>query len=210
MDIKLNLGCGRKWQMAGWMGLDKNLGHDFDNKLLEEFDNESVDVIYSSHFFEHISSTRGLVLLQDCYRVLIPRGLIRIVVPDTERMWSILQGGDRSVLDESPHFSASAHRTQSLVSVVKEQYGFTGETHHKCWYSPGVVCSFLMFSGFPTGQIFRREFRESQVAELQTEAVLERHTRHTLSGFDSANQKPISLYVEAVKEKSDEEECTGA
>jgi len=42
----------------------------------------SVDVIYSSHTLEHFTREEGILLLKECYRVLKPGGIIRVIVPD--------------------------------------------------------------------------------------------------------------------------------
>jgi hypothetical protein len=47
----------------------------------------SVDVIYHSHFFEHLTRDEGRAFLKDCFRCLKPdSGIMRIVVPDF-RLW---------------------------------------------------------------------------------------------------------------------------
>jgi SAM-dependent methyltransferase len=48
------------------------------------FSNDSFDVVYHSHFLEHLSKDHALKFLQDCYRVCKPNGIIRIVVPDLQ------------------------------------------------------------------------------------------------------------------------------
>jgi SAM-dependent methyltransferase len=42
----------------------------------------SFDVVYHSHFLEHLSRSHGIELLKECWRVLKPNGLLRIAVPD--------------------------------------------------------------------------------------------------------------------------------
>ncbi len=45
----------------------------------------SVEIVYSSHFLEHLRPSQAQRLLKDCYRILVPRGIIRVVVPDLEK-----------------------------------------------------------------------------------------------------------------------------
>ncbi len=45
---------------------------------------ESVDAIYSSHMLEHIVPASAELIIRECYRVLKPGGVLRIVVPDLE------------------------------------------------------------------------------------------------------------------------------
>lgn len=44
----------------------------------------SVDVIYHSHFLEHLPKSSVPSFLKECFRVLKPRGIMRIVVPDLQ------------------------------------------------------------------------------------------------------------------------------
>lgn len=46
------------------------------------FEQDSLDVIYASHFLEHLYFVEAQRLLKECYRVLRPGGIIRMVVPD--------------------------------------------------------------------------------------------------------------------------------
>lgn len=56
--------------------------HDFRKPL--PYRNGSVSVIYSAHMLEHLYKSEQESLISECYRVLIPNGLIRIVVPDLQ------------------------------------------------------------------------------------------------------------------------------
>lgn len=83
----VNIGCGNTWH-SDWINLDispvspeiKRL--DVKNGL--PFLNESVNACYSSHIVEHLSKVETTNFFAECYRVLVPGGVIRIVVPDLE------------------------------------------------------------------------------------------------------------------------------
>jgi len=45
-----------------------------------------VDVAYSSHFLEHIPRHRVEFFLSECFRILKPNGVLRLVLPDFEEM----------------------------------------------------------------------------------------------------------------------------
>ena len=62
------------------MRLDTTLGEESRREVL------SLEVIYHSHFLEHLSDTDGRALLIECYRCLRPGASMRIVVPDLE-LW---------------------------------------------------------------------------------------------------------------------------
>lgn len=48
------------------------------------FNDSAFDYIFSEHMIEHISYEQGLAMLRECYRVLKPKGVIRITTPDLE------------------------------------------------------------------------------------------------------------------------------
>ncbi len=50
------------------------------------FEDNSIDCIYSSHSLEHLYLEQAKRLLKECYRILKPKGIIRIVVPDLKSL----------------------------------------------------------------------------------------------------------------------------
>jgi predicted SAM-dependent methyltransferase len=64
-------------------------GVDFRNFYYEsgdrlDFEDNTFDFIYSEHFFEHLFLEEAFELLKECYRILKPNGVIRIIVPDAD------------------------------------------------------------------------------------------------------------------------------
>lgn len=57
---------------------------------------DSVDVIYSSHTLEHLDRQQGQQFIAECYRMLKPGGILRIVVPDLRHFISQYQAGEFS------------------------------------------------------------------------------------------------------------------
>ena len=83
----LNIGCGTCFHPS-WTNLDLVaqapgiIEHDLCRGL--PFSDESYDAVYHSHVLEHLAPCDGQALLQECFRVLQPGGVIRVVVPDLE------------------------------------------------------------------------------------------------------------------------------
>lgn len=83
----MNLGCGTTFS-AGW----RNLDIDPKDPTVEKWQaqdgipaiTESVDIVYHSHMLEHLSAEDGKSFLTECFRVLKPKGILRIAVPDLE------------------------------------------------------------------------------------------------------------------------------
>ena len=86
----LNLGAGASWSRE-WTNLDLHSGehvrrHDLRKPL--PFTDCVFDAAYSSHVLEHLTPEEGGRLLGEAHRVLRPGGVVRIVVPDLERLCS--------------------------------------------------------------------------------------------------------------------------
>jgi predicted SAM-dependent methyltransferase len=50
------------------------------------FANETVDFVFCEHGFEHVTAPDGLRFLDECFRILIPGGTIRLCVPVLDRL----------------------------------------------------------------------------------------------------------------------------
>jgi predicted SAM-dependent methyltransferase len=100
--LRLNLGSGFQ-PKAGWINIDLSDRATLTLDLREPlpFRDNSVETIYSEHFFEHLnypqlddpaaralettsSRSEALSFLRECRRVLEPGGLLDLVVPDAE------------------------------------------------------------------------------------------------------------------------------
>jgi predicted SAM-dependent methyltransferase len=85
----INLACGQTFH-SNWINLDQCASseevrfHDLRTPL--PFPDDYADAIYCSHFLEHLDESQGRVFLQECHRCLNNKGVLRIVVPDFERL----------------------------------------------------------------------------------------------------------------------------
>lgn len=106
--IRLNLGCGAV-RPKGWINTDSSINANlqripivgrkfarlfnpvsyYSNNVQYmnlnkpwSFKTGSVDVVYASHLFEHLSLPAADLFVGEAYRCLKPGGVIRIVVPD--------------------------------------------------------------------------------------------------------------------------------
>jgi SAM-dependent methyltransferase len=104
-EIKINIGCGTSG-IPGWHNFDNSPTVTLSripllNRILKtpawpgdvrrydvrqglRFADNSVRYIYSSHTFEHFTRADSLAIAKECFRVLQPNGILRIVVPDLE------------------------------------------------------------------------------------------------------------------------------
>ena len=85
----LNLGCGTHFHPA-WTNID--VSHVSPHVRIRDvrkglpFSDETFDVVYHSHLLEHLPREAALPFIKECYRVLRRGGIIRVAVPDLERI----------------------------------------------------------------------------------------------------------------------------
>ena len=85
----LNLGCGDRYH-PDWTNINFTstgegvIAHNLKQGI--PFPDESFDVVYHSHVLEHFPKTEAEPFIQECYRVLRPQGILRVVVPDLEQI----------------------------------------------------------------------------------------------------------------------------
>jgi len=87
--MKLHIGCGEKY-IPGFIHIDiRKFPHvDYVSSAdkLDMFDDNSVDLIYSCHLLEHFRRDQVEGILKEWYRVLKPGGILRLAVPDFEKL----------------------------------------------------------------------------------------------------------------------------
>jgi SAM-dependent methyltransferase len=85
----LNIGCGTRFHPA-WSNIDlapcDRSVRACDLRQGLPFPDRSFDVVYHSHVLEHLPRAAAIPFLSDVARVLRPQGMLRVVVPDLERI----------------------------------------------------------------------------------------------------------------------------
>lgn len=89
-NVKLELGCGGNKKLADAIAIDLIDYKDVDIvgdvfEVLAKIPNESVDVIFSSHFIEHLSNIKELIV--ESARVLKPKGSFIAMAPHFSNPW---------------------------------------------------------------------------------------------------------------------------
>lgn len=83
--IWLDIGCGKR-KAGGWFGVDIR-HYDGVDKVMDigseklPFKNNSVDEIKSIHVFEHLTPEKLFFCMEECFRVLKPKGKLHVEVP---------------------------------------------------------------------------------------------------------------------------------
>ena len=153
--LLLNLGCGKRFH-PDWINVDFVAWDDIvvshDLRQGVPFPDRKFDVVYHSHLLEHFPKADALPFLRECYRVLKPGGIIRIAVPDLERIaklylqaleeaaqgneqwrhhydWVLLELYDQTVR-ERPSGEMAAYLHQKMIpnkEFVLERIGLEGQ-----------------------------------------------------------------------------------
>jgi len=183
--IKINMGCGQRNFGEGWIHIDKN---DFDHVesddiWLEEYPNDIVNLIYTSHLIAYFDREEIVGLLKRWYSVIKPGGVLRVATPDFKQMISLYNNYSNDY---------------TLDNFVGPLYGkwsadwLYGESiYHKTTYDFDSLKILLMNVGFK--DIKRYDWRETEHAEFDD------HSQAYLPHMDKENGTLISLNVECTK-----------
>jgi predicted SAM-dependent methyltransferase len=113
------------------------------------FEDNSVDAVFHEHLLEHITLEQGAALMDECFRVLKPEGILRVGVPDAgELVRSYL--GDGSYLE-----SLHPNRPSRLIGVQELFYWH----RHTAMYDDETLALQFRAGGFPDPQ--PRKFGDS-------------------------------------------------
>lgn len=87
--VMLNLGCGNRWHEK-WQNYDF-VSHAPQVKTCNlnqgiPLESNSADVVYHSHLLEHFTKPAAVNFIKECHRVLKSGGIIRVAVPDLEKI----------------------------------------------------------------------------------------------------------------------------
>lgn len=195
-EIKVNIGCGLSG-IAGWDNLDNSPTIWMSripllNRLLKTpawpgdvrrydvrkglpYADHSVRYIYSSHAFEHFTRAESLAIAKDCFRVLTPGGVLRIVVPDLALIVREYE------VDSTPQ---AAEKFLSRLSLNHSLQDFLhpGSNHSQMFDAKSLV-HLLREAGFEHVEV--GSYGKSAIPEIEQ--------------LDLEVRRRESLYVEAVK-----------
>lgn len=124
----LNVGCGqrydRRWVNLDLSSLDASVVQ-YDINLGLPFADGSFDAVYHSHVFEHLKPEQGERLLKECFRVLAPGGVLRMVVPDLEKIAQLYLQKHQSAWagDELAAIDFNWMKMELLDQLVREKSG---------------------------------------------------------------------------------------
>ncbi len=203
--LMVNIGAG-SWYVQGWKVLEYegrwyrfaksfiDYHHDLRSTQPFPFADNSVQVFYSEHVFEHLNDECCKAALREAYRCLKSGGGIRIVVPDADLIYDRFLNADReffkSWMDRDNASMAEAFRTlighartpldepalmDALARLRKEEflgwcsrdleYDVERAGEHINWFTFDKLARFLTEAGFR--DVCKCEAQKSRFEEIR-------------------------------------------
>jgi predicted SAM-dependent methyltransferase len=145
-EISIEVGAGDKKGQNGWTTIDmtKNCDIFWDLRKGLPFPNGSVNRIYSSHFFEHLSFQETRNFLGECKRVLPLGGKFLICVPNA-RIY--LEAYVKNIRLDSAYFGYKpAYNNTTQIDYANYTAYMNGE--HKYMFDEENLLHILQSNGF--------------------------------------------------------------
>ena len=180
--VQLHLGCGKRY-IPGFIHIDladfPHIDHKTDVSDLSMFEDKSVDLIYTCHVLEYFDRIQVKDVLKEWRRVLKPKGILRIAVPDFEAMVKVYQQyGDLSLIIGPLYGRWEIEGTQKVV-------------YHHTVYDFESLKKVLESAGFVN--IHRYDWRETIHKDYDD------YSQAYIPHMDKENGLLISLNIEAEK-----------
>jgi predicted SAM-dependent methyltransferase len=205
---KLNFEPGPNWKKPdiSWLSvdIDASLGEivvnfqEFEKLPLE---NNSVECVYGSHVFEHMSIFKSQLVFNEIYRTLRGNGTFRLILPDAEKSINeYIKGNHGYELFKRRKERAKKNQKieYTLFESMREYFlspngqanllGKNALAHQNAW-AYETIKTHLMRAGFKEEDTLKSEFQKSHCDAFQFEGTYP----------SEANQDYRSLYVEAIK-----------
>lgn len=176
----LNLGCGHH-PLPGWINTDINtreLGiQRMDAAGCYPFADESVDLIYSEHMFEHLTPQQQFDMLKECYRVLRHGGRMRLATPNLHSIMSICPHPDIDAHHRYLNWSFRHFIKPKLSETIEHKNfpiyvlnNFMHDWGHQMIHTPESIQAMVISLGFINPETFNPN--ESNIPEFM---AIERH-----------------------------------
>jgi predicted SAM-dependent methyltransferase len=144
--VSVELGAGNRRGQGEWLTIDMNDQCDlyWDLRRGIPFPDESIQKLYSSHFFEHLSFAESQRFLDECKRVLVPNGQFSICVPNARIYIEAYMNGNIDAEKFLVH--QPAYNRTTRIDYVNYMAYMDG--HHKYMFDEENLLHILSSKGF--------------------------------------------------------------
>lgn len=148
---KLHIGCGLNL-LNGWLNTD--ILNKANNRNVMYMDagspfpipNQSFNYIFSEHLFEHLTYEQAKNMLNECYRILKPNGIVRIATPDIKFLIDLYLNPQKEINKSYIEFdSKRSGLPPHPIFVINHFHTAWG---HKIIYDSESLIMMLESSGF--------------------------------------------------------------
>lgn len=185
--VKLNIGSWTDMFHYGFENIDSQDLSQFalqNGYIFKQYDvrrgiqkpDSSVDIVFCSHFIEHLTRDEGDAFLKECYRVLKPKGILRLVIPDTRLL--IGKYLDGSIM-EFRHINVGVEKASDTAEAL---FHLLIAGHQTMYDLPSLTTKLKKNGNW--------KIQKMTAFESQSEAI----KKQTIPNFCT-----LSLYIEAKK-----------
>lgn len=164
-EIFLEIGSGNKKVSKNWITIDlsKNANVQFDVRIGLPFEDESISLIYSEHFLEHLTYKEMCEFLKESLRVLKKRGVFSVCVPNARCWIEYYMNHDPKMKIENPKeiFPCSGYIPAFNFTTIMDMINYIAymDGRHKYMFDQENLLEVLSKNGFVNVQ--KRDFDES-------------------------------------------------
>lgn len=175
------------------------------------FADNTFDVLYHSHFLEHLERTAAAKFLQECHRALKVGGILRVVVPDLQVLMLAYLESLKAAESGNPEGLRNHQRAINELFDQMVRTEVTGTTEQKGWVAR--VERLIRRNAAKAGELHRWMYDRYSLAKLlesigfkniQQQDASSSHISdweifHLDRNEGGTPYKPESLYLEATK-----------
>lgn len=192
----LNLGCGNRYH-PDWINIDIApqgpgvIQHDLSRGI--PLPDASCDVVYHAAVLEHLRRSDAVAYLAECYRVLKPGGIVRVGVPDLEKICQLYLSKLAAVSNGDP---SAVHDYKWILLELFDQ-----TVREK---SGGGMMDYLRQNPLPNEKfVYERIGEEGRhlIKTIQNNSAPSPMNSHSLSNFLTKLRKKLRRLPNAAKDR---------
>lgn len=177
--VKVNVGSHMQMFHYGWQNIDiipdlapwaQANGYNYrvhDVKQGMPFGTAAVDLLFASHFLEHLTYAEGLAFLKECRRVIRPDGCMRLAVPDAAKLCQAYGNVNNDGTWDLSEYNEINDECEKAKTQASKLHALLYGGDHKSIYDEETLITTLSEAGFSAKRVGFREGHQ----QIRTECV---------------------------------------